>query len=475
MSLAQEAAERFQHSYIGTEHILLGPMREEGGIAGRVLRDVGVDEPHVEEFFERMTRAGQRTPNARPRLSPGTKKVIELAIDEARRMGHHYIGTEHLLLGMVRQNEGIAIDILKRLNVSPEEVRRQTRRVLQESPQATHRSPSAVAGGPPLQPHMSRQSQTKTPLLDQLAADLNALAEEKKLDSVVGRDDEIARIVEVLCRRENNGALLIGAPGVGKTAIIRGLVQRISDKTAVPWLHDKRVLFLDSSALIAGTVYRGQFEERLRRVIAEAQPENIILFIDQTHTLFGLGAQDIARGELGSQGTPESKHLTAAEILGEVAGEGMPDSKRLSAADIFKPALEDAVIRLIGAMTAEDYAQWERLDPVLARRFQIIRVNPPSTEDTIQIAHAVKPNYEAHHQVKITDEAISAAVRLSVRHLPERALPGKAISLIDEAASRVHLHHSQEAAPQVTASDIAEVVALWTGKSLTEISDTDRL
>jgi ATP-dependent Clp protease ATP-binding subunit ClpC len=464
LSLAQEEAERLQHNYIAPQHILLGLMREDGGVASRVLRDLGVDQRRVEELVERMTPERHRVPNARPDLSADTKKVIELAVAEARRMGHHFIGTEHLLLGLLRQNKSAAIDVLKRLNVNPEEVRRETQRVLQESPKATNRPPNARVDSSPLKVGFIRSGVVRpaptanfpinTPLLDTLAEDLSTLAKEGKLDPVIGREAEITRIAEVLSRRENNGALLVGAPGVGKTAIIRGLVQRISDKTALPWLHDKRVLFLDSSALVAGTFYRGQFEERLRRIIVEAHPQSIFLFIDHTQTLLNLGAE-------------------ADVIHREERGEGSSEGRGLRAADISKPALEDAMIRLIGAMTPENYSQLEKLDPVLARRFQIIRVNEPSIEETIEIGRALKSKYEAHHQVKISDDAISAAVRLSVRHLPERSLPGKAISLIDEAASRAHLHRSEDTEPQVVAQHIAEVVALWTGKALTEISDTD--
>src|SRR5262249_42700171 len=244
LSLAQEEAERLQHSYIGTEHLLLGLMREEGGVAGRVLRDLGLDQRRVEELVERMTRAGQRSPNTRLDLSPGTKKVLELAVDEARRMGHHYIGTEHLLLGLVRQTDGIAIDVLKRLNVSPEEVRRQTRRVLQESPvqnRPTTAPPAASSGSQ----SSSRKQGVKTPLVDQLATDLTALAEEGKLDPVVGREMEIERVIQILSRRTKNNPALIGEPGVGKTAIVEGLAQRIINRETPATLLDKRVLQLD--------------------------------------------------------------------------------------------------------------------------------------------------------------------------------------------------------------------------------------
>lgn len=441
LTFAQEEAEQLQHNYIGTEHILIGLIREEESVAARTLRDLGLEIPRVEDLMKRISPASKRTASEHLDLSPNTKQLLELAVEEARRMGHHYIGTEHLLLGLARQ-DSIAVDILKRLNVPPEEVRRQTRRVLQENPLQPPSVPSPV---------VPRTSTVRTPLIDQLSADLTLLAEEGKLDPFVGREAEIARLIEILQRRENNGVLLIGAPGVGKTAIIRGLAQRIVDKSAPPSLHEKRVLLLHSSSLIAGTAYRGQFEERVRRVIAEAQAAKFILFIDQAQMLVSLGVQ---------------KDIAFPENLAE----GMPEGKRLSAADIFKPALEDGLIHLIGAMTAEEYEHLEKIDLVLARRFGIVQVNEPSVDESISILQAVKPSYETHHQVTITDEAINTTIRLSVRHLTNRVLPGKAIGLMDEAASRVHLYRSGEIEPKVTRQDIIDVIALWTGKPTSEIA-----
>ncbi len=498
LSLAQEEAERLQHSYIGTEHILLGLMREEGGVAGRVLRELGVDQRRVEELVERMTRAGQRTQNVRPDLSPGTKKVIELAVDEARRMGHHYIGTEHLLLGLVRQNEGIAIDVLKRLNVSPEEVRRQTRRVLQESPQATTRPPNAPAGGPPSNtPNAARKSGAKTPLVDQLAQDLTALAEEGKLDPVVGRETEIERVIQILSRRAKNNPALIGEPGVGKTAIVEGLAQRIVNRETPETLLDKRVLQLDVGSLVAGTMYRGQFEERLKRVIEELKSSDSILFIDEVHMLVGAGS----------------------------AGSSV------DAANILKPALARGELQCIGATTFDEYRKHIESDAALARRFQPIYVDEPSIEETIQILHGIREPYEQHHKLEITDEAIEAAATLSARYVPDRFLPDKAIDLIDEGASRVRMYKSPEALrvkraeaeladireeleqltdmtdeqrtelhtreeeltgqlqlikmhwnpetnkPRLMAEDVAEVVSMWTGVPVTSIAgeESERL
>jgi ATP-dependent Clp protease ATP-binding subunit ClpC len=503
LSLAQEEAERLQHSYIGTEHLLLGLMREDGGVAGRVLRDLGLDQRRVEDLVERMTRAGQKTGNARLDLSPGTKKVLELAVDEARRMGHHYIGTEHLLLGLVRQPDGVAIEVLKRLNVSPEEVRRQTRRVLQESPvqRSTDRPTNSTTNtNDPQRPASPspRKTAVKTPLVDQLATDLTALAEEGKLDPVVGREMEIERVIQILSRRTKNNPALIGEPGVGKTAIVEGLAQRIINRETPQTLLDKRVLQLDVGSLVAGTMYRGQFEERLKRVIEELKSSDSILFIDEVHMLVGAGS----------------------------AGSSV------DAANILKPALARGELQCIGATTFDEYRKHIESDAALARRFQPIYVDEPTIEETIEILKGVKQPYEEHHNLEITDEAIEAAAQLSARYVPDRFLPDKAIDLIDEGASRVRMYKSPEAIrvrraeaeladitteleelsadmteeqrqelkaretelgtqlaslkagwnpetnkPQLTAEDIAEVVSMWTGIPVTSISgdESERL
>ena len=297
LSLAQEEAERMQHSYIGTEHLLLGLIREEGGVAGRVLRELGLSPRRVEDLVERMTSSNRRSGPTRMDLSPSTKKVLELAVDEARRMGHHYIGTEHLLLGLVRQSDGVAIEVLKRLNVNPEDVRRQTRRMLQENPgqTTTGRSsttddvPDSRSGSLSRRPS-SRSEKSSTPLVDQLATDLTALAEEGKLDPVIGREVEIERVIQILSRRQKNNPALIGEPGVGKTAIVEGLAQRVVDREVPAPLLGKRVLQLDVGSLVAGTMYRGQFEERLKRVIEELKSAECILFIDEVHMLVGAGS-----------------------------------------------------------------------------------------------------------------------------------------------------------------------------------------
>ncbi len=491
LSLAQEEAERLQHNYIGTEHLLLGLMREEGGVAGRVLRDLGLEQRRVEELVERLTRATTRTPSTQLDLSPGTKRVLELAVDEARRMGHHYIGTEHLLLGLVRQSEGVAIDVLKRLGVSPEEVRRQTRRVLQESPvQSNQPNPEERPRRPPA---------GKTPLVDQLATDLTQMAQEGKLDPVVGRETEIERVIQVLSRRRKNNPALIGEPGVGKTAIVEGLAQRIVMGDTPKPLLNKRVLQLDVGSLVAGTMYRGQFEERLKRVIEELKSSDSILFIDEVHMLVGAGS----------------------------AGSSV------DAANILKPALSRGELQCIGATTMDEYRKHIESDAALERRFQQIIVDEPTIEETIEILQGIKIPYQEHHNVEITDEAIEAAANLSARYVPDRFLPDKAIDLIDEASARLRMYKSPEAAqvrnseleltrleddlrllgdddateeeiaqlkmqrdslrdtlaalksnwneetnqPRLSAEDIAEVVAMWTGIPVMRIAgeESERL
>lgn len=413
LSLAQEEAERLQHSYIGTEHLLLGLMREEGGVAGRVLKQLGLDIKEVEALVERKTRSGQRTPFAKLDLSPGTKKVLELAVDEARRMGHHYIGTEHLLLALLRYNEGVAIDVLKALNISPEQIRKQTHRVLQDSPSA----PRPPAPRPtrqtrePRNPAQPNPSGPKTPLVDQLATDLTAMAEEGKLDPVIGREMEIERVVQILSRRTKNNPALIGEPGVGKTAIIEGLAQRIIAQEVPTPLLGKRLLQLDVGSLVAGTMYRGQFEERLKRVIDELKSSDAILFIDEVHMLVGAGS----------------------------AGSSV------DAANILKPALARGELQCIGATTLDEYRRHIESDAALERRFQPIHVDEPTVEQTIEILKGIREPYEIHHNLRITDEAIEAAAHLSARYVPDRFLPDKAIDLIDESAARVRMYKSPEA------------------------------
>ncbi len=428
LSLAQEEAERMQHSYIGTEHLLLGLMREEGGVAGRVLSELGLEQRRVEELVERMTSSKRTSGPTQMDLSPSTKKVLELAVDEARRLGHHYIGTEHLLLGLVRQTDGVAIEVLKRLSINPEDIRRQTRRILQEDPDRNRRPNNETRrpGEPssssttPSSSSASRSSSTSrapraekkssTPLIDQLATDLTQLAEERRLDPVIGREMEIERVIQILSRRTKNNPALIGEPGVGKTAIIEGLAQRIVDRDAPAPLLNKRVLQLDVGSLVAGTMYRGQFEERLKRVVEELKQSDSILFIDEVHMLVGAGS----------------------------AGSSV------DAANILKPALARGELQCIGATTLDEYRKNIENDAALERRFQKVLVEEPTIEQTIEILHGIKAAYEEHHDLEITDEAIDSAANLSARYLPDRFLPDKAIDLIDEASSRVRMYKSPD-------------------------------
>ncbi|MCX6070427.1 MAG: ATP-dependent Clp protease ATP-binding subunit [Chloroflexi bacterium] len=490
LSLAHEEAERMHHNYIGTEHLLLGLMREEGGVAGRVLRELGLDTARVKEMVERLTGIGRQA-SLNVELSPGTEQILQYAIEEARRMGHHYIGTEHLLLGLVRQGEGVGLEVLRRLGIAPEQVRRQTRRVLQESPVQPSQN---EALGTASSRSKDKEKEAKTPLVDQLATDLTALAEENKLDPVIGRQMEIERVIQILARRTKNNPALIGEPGVGKTAIVEGLAQRIvAGETPEPLLG-KRVLQLDVGSLVAGTMYRGQFEERLKRVIDELKSAHAILFIDEVHMLVGAGS----------------------------AGSSV------DAANILKPALSRGELQVIGATTLDEYRKHIESDAALERRFQPVTVEEPSVEETIQILHGVRKPYEDHHKLIITDEALEAAALLSSRYVSERFLPDKAIDLIDETSSRVRMYkspaaktmrqtldelkatrkaHTQaveesriddaqelmrglagledklnrlrtvwersEDSPKVTAEDIAEVVSMWTGIPVTQIAQEE--
>jgi ATP-dependent Clp protease ATP-binding subunit ClpC len=401
LSLAQDEAERLHHSFIGSEHVLIGLLREEGGVAGRVLRELGLDESRVQTMVERLAGSGSRTPFSKTELSPSTKRLLEYAVDEARRMGQHYISTEHLLLGMVRQNEGVAMDVMRKFGISAEQVRRQTRRMLKESPVSSAERPSRAS---------QKREKSKTPLVDQLATDLTAMAEENKLDPVIGRQTEIERVIQILARRTKNNPALIGEPGVGKTAIVEGLAQKIVDGEVPDILLDKRVLQLDVGSLVAGTMYRGQFEERLKRVIEELKSSDAILFIDEVHMLVGAGSAGSA----------------------------------VDAANILKPALARGELQCIGATTLEEYRKHIESDAALERRFQPVRVEEPTPVESISILRGIRGAYEKHHNLTITDEAIDAAVSLSTRYVTERFLPDKAIDLIDESSSRVRMYRAHQ-------------------------------
>ena len=490
LSLAHEEAERLRQGTIGTEHLLLGLMKEEGGVAGRVLRELGLEAERVEEVIIRLTGAGQDR-SSRLELSPGTQKALELAVEEASKLGHHYIGTEHILLGLVALGEGVALDVLRKLGVTPEQVRRQTRRILQENLPPTPPQPRRSTAGAP--EGQKETGKNKTPLVDQLATDLTTLAEEHKLDPVIGRQMEIERVIQILARRTKNNPALIGEPGVGKTAIVEGLAQRITEGDVPGPLLNKRVLQLDVGSLVAGTMYRGQFEERLKRVIDELKASGSILFIDEVHMLVGAGS----------------------------AGSSV------DAANILKPALSRGELQVIGATTLDEYRKHIESDAALERRFQPIMVDEPTVAETIQILRGVRGAYEAHHRLVISDEALDAAANLSARYVTERFLPDKAIDLIDESSSRVRMYKSPAAriskeliaqlrearqghtaaveegrnddaqellqrvqelegqlerlrtsfdrstSPVVSAEDIAELVAMWTGVPVMQIAQEE--
>jgi ATP-dependent Clp protease ATP-binding subunit ClpC len=403
LSLAHQEAERARRHRIGTEDLLVGLILEDGGIAGRVLRELGLDVARVREMIRRVVKY-EDSPGTRIELAPETQTVLEYAIEEARRLGHHYIGTEHLLLGLSRTN-GAAMRVLLRLGITPDHIRKQTRRVLDEG--STAITPAGASNAP----RREKRDKQKTPLIDQLAIDLTSLAEEGKLDPVIGRQNEIERVIQILARRTKNNPALIGEPGVGKTAIVEGLAQRIVEGDVPAPLMKKRVLQLDVGSLVAGTMYRGQFEERLKRVIDELKKSGAILFIDEVHMLVGAGS----------------------------AGSSV------DAANILKPALSRGELQVIGATTMEEYRKSIESDAALERRFQSILVEEPSEEETIEILKGIRKAYEEHHHLVISDDALEAAAHLSSRYVTERFLPDKAIDLIDEAASRVRMYKSPAA------------------------------
>src|ERR671932_123615 len=396
LSLAQEEARNFNHPYVGTEHILLGLIRDQEGVAGKVLDDLGVKLQQARSAVEFIVGHGegpQRTDEAE--LTARAKKVIEYAIEEARKLNHHYIGTEHLLLGLVRNGEGVATGVLEIMGVSLEQIRTQVQRLLRQG-----------AAGPT--ERSSQPKQSKTPYLDALSTDLTDAAEAGKLDPIIGREKEIERVIQILSRRTKNNPALIGEPGVGKTAIAEGLAQRIVAGDVPDSIKSKRVVTLDMGSLVAGTKYRGQFEERLKRVIDEIKEARCILFIDEFHTLIGAG---------GAEGT-------------------------LDAANILKPALARGELQTIGATTLDEFRKYIERDAALERRFQPVQVDEPNVEETVAILEGIRERYEEHHKLKISDEALKAAANLASRYVTDRFMPDKAIDLIDEAASRVRMYRS---------------------------------
>ena len=484
LSLAQEEAQRLNHSYIGTEHILLGLAKEEEGVAARVLIAMNVSLSKMRQATEYVIGPGDVSTSGTG-LTPPAKRVIELAIDEARQMGHNYFGTEHLLLGLLRENDGVASGVMNSFNISLERARAEITRFLSQSAMRTRASKGA----------------SKTPTLDQVSRDLTADARSGKLDPVIGRNKEIERAIQILSRRTKNNPALIGEPGVGKTAIVEGLAHRIVSGDVFETLENKRVVALDMAAVVAGTKYRGEFEERFKKVLEELKAAgNCVLFIDEFHTMVGAGA-----------------------------AEGAVD-----AANILKPVLARGDLQCIGATTLDDYRKYIERDPALERRFQPVLVEEPSVEQALEILRGIKARYEEYHRLDIQDESLKVAVDYAARYVPDRFLPDKAIDLIDEASSRVRirerskpadirahkeaelrLRYEKEAAlanqqydlaaekrqqelqeeeeiknleaewqtkqsrakPQVNKEDIAEVVAMWTGIPVVQIAseETERL
>jgi ATP-dependent Clp protease ATP-binding subunit ClpC len=403
--LAQEEARTLKHNYIGTEHILLGLLREEEGLAARVLESLDITVERVRAQVVRIVGSGEEVTSGQIPFTPRAKKVLELALREALSLGHNYIGTEHILLGLVRENEGVAARILLDFDADSEKIRNEVIRMLsgpggrRQGGQGAGAAGAAGAAG-------TGEGKKSSKLLDQFGRNLTKLASDGKLDPVVGRETEIERIMQILSRRTKNNPVLIGEPGVGKTAVVEGLAQRITNADVPELLKGKQIYTLDLAALVAGSKYRGEFEERLKKVMKEiTQRGDIILFIDEIHNLVGAGAAEGA----------------------------------IDAASILKPALARGELQTIGATTLDEYRKYLERDSALERRFQQIRVDQPSPEETVQILKGLRDRYEQHHKIEITDEALEAAAELADRYISDRQLPDKAIDLIDEAASRMRI------------------------------------
>jgi ATP-dependent Clp protease ATP-binding subunit ClpC len=402
MALANQEAQRFNHEYIGTEHILLGLVKEGSGVGANVLKNLDVDLKKVRMEVEKLVKSGpDMVAMGKLPQTPRAKKVIEYAIEEARNLNHNYVGTEHLLLGLLREQDGVAAQVLMNLGLKLEEVREEVLNLLGAVPEneGGEKSGSAPSG-------KEGQGRSKTPALDSFGRDLTELAREGGLDPVIGRSREIERVIQVLCRRTKNNPVLLGEAGVGKTAIVEGLAQKIVSHDVPEILYDKRLVVLDLALMVAGTKYRGQFEERIKAVMNEVRrAKNVILFVDELHTLVGAG---------GAEGA-------------------------IDASNVLKPALARGEIQCIGATTLDEYRKYIEKDGALERRFQQIIVEPPGKGETLEILKGLRDRYEAHHRVRITDEALADSVELSVRYIPARCLPDKAIDVIDEAGARVRL------------------------------------
>ncbi|MEX2179418.1 MAG: ATP-dependent Clp protease ATP-binding subunit [Gemmatimonadaceae bacterium] len=420
LAMAREEAARLHHEYVGTEHILLGLIREGEGVAATVLQNLSVELDEIQQKIEETVKKGKAAQATGPDLpyTSRAKKVLELAMAEARELGHSYVGTEHLLLGLLREEKGIAAQVLTDAGVNLEAARAETLRILgtdsQPQPGGTAQAP---AGAPPASPQKG-DKKSKTPALDHFCRDLTQLAAEGQLDPTIGRAKEIERVMEVLTRRKKNNPVLIGEPGVGKTAIVEGLAQLIANAECPESLRDNRVLSLDMAAVIAGTKYRGQFEERLKAVMNEiAQNKNVILFIDELHTLVGAGAAEGA----------------------------------IDASNMLKPALARGELQCVGASTLNEYRKYIEKDGALERRFQTVIVDPPSVDETVEILKGLRKKYEEHHKVSIPDETLISAAKLSERYITDRFLPDKAIDVIDEAGARARL------AAQAPPPEVAEL------------------
>jgi ATP-dependent Clp protease ATP-binding subunit ClpC len=479
-------AEKLRQSQIGSEHILLALIQEDVGVAGKVLRDLGVELDRAREMVLRMGGMGNSS-GGKIDLSPDAQKILNLSIEEAHQMSSKFISTEHLLMALVHNDLGLARDVLAKLGVTPQQIRRYVRRVLNES------NTSLAKVGEVSSKSKTRKRKSRTPLVDQLATDLTSLAEEGKLDPLIGREKEIERVIQILARRTKNNPALIGEPGVGKTAIVEGLAQRVIEGDVPVPLLGKRVIRLDVGSMVAGTMYRGQFEERLKRVIEELKATKAILFIDEVHMLVGAGS----------------------------AGSSV------DAANILKPALSRGELQVIGATTLDEYRKNIESDAALERRFQPILVDEPTKEETMEILKGIRKPYEEHHRLVISDEALEAATKLSSRYITDRFLPDKAIDLVDEASSRVRMYKSDAAkstkritaelkelrrkynqaleqdrqeqaqelrerqkslddqletirkswdrssSPVVTADDIAELVSMWTGVPVMQLAQEE--
>ena len=406
MALANQEAQRFNHEYIGTEHVLLGLVKEGSGVGATVLKNLDVDIKKLRLEIEKLVKSGPDmvTMGKLPQ-TPRAKKVIEYAIEEARALNHNYVGTEHILLGLLRESEGIAAQVLMNLGLKLEDVRQEVLNLLgagvegaADAELGMNMGPTAARGKP----------KSKTPALDSFGRDLTKLAVDDELDPVIGRVDEIERLIQILCRRTKNNPVLLGEAGVGKTAIVEGLSQQVINKQVPEILHGKRIVVLDLAMMVAGTKYRGQFEERIKAVINEVRrAKNVILFIDELHTLVGAG---------GAEGA-------------------------IDASNVLKPALARGEVQCIGATTLDEYRKYVEKDSALERRFQTIIVEPPSKDETLDILRGLQGRYEEHHKVRFTDEALFQAVELSTRYIAGRCLPDKAIDVVDEAGARIRINN----------------------------------